>query len=69
VRYPLVGGMRYRCFDGADSKPRKRLENALTPTTMAPTYVVGDRVHAVLGGFMIQTTYPYYLTTSPKTFL
>ena len=57
VRYPLVistgsirrGGMRQRRLDGTNSKPRKLLENAPTPTTMAPV-LVGDRVHAVLGG-------------------
>jgi hypothetical protein len=57
VRYPLVistgsirrGGTRQRNFDGTNSKPRKLLENAPTPTTMAPV-LVGDRVHAVLGG-------------------
>jgi len=40
-RYPRVGGVRQRRFDGANSKPCKRLENAATPTR---------RVHAVLGG-------------------
>jgi len=40
-RYPLVGGMRQRYFDGTNFKPNKRLENAQTPTS---------RVHAVLGG-------------------
>jgi len=40
-RYPLVGGMRQRRFDGINFKPRKLLENAQTPTS---------RVHAVLGG-------------------
>jgi len=39
-RYPLVGGMRQRHFDGINFKPRKLLENAQTPTS---------RVHAVLG--------------------
>jgi hypothetical protein len=39
-RYPLVGGTRQRHFDGTNSKPHKRLENAQTPTS---------RVHAVLG--------------------
>jgi len=39
-RYPLVGGTRERRFDGTNSKPRKLLENAQTPTS---------RVHAVLG--------------------
>jgi hypothetical protein len=42
LRYPLVGGTRQRCFAGTHLKPRKRLENAQTPTS---------RVHAVLGGF------------------
>jgi hypothetical protein len=49
-RYPLVGGTRQRRFAGTNSKPRKLLENAQTPTTMAPAYFAGDRVHAVLGG-------------------
>jgi hypothetical protein len=42
-RYPRAGGMRQRRFDGTNSKPRKLLENAQTPTR---------RVHAVLGGFL-----------------
>ena len=45
LRYPRVGGMRQRHFDGINFKPRKLLENAATPTR---------RVHAVLGGFRIQ---------------
>jgi hypothetical protein len=52
-RYPLVGGMRQRCFDGTNFKPPKLLENAQTPTTMAPTHFVGDRVHAVLARFSL----------------
>ena len=40
VRYPLVGGMGQRHFEGTNSKPGKLLENAQTPTS---------RVHAVLG--------------------
>jgi len=43
-RYPLVGGMRQRRFDGINSKPRKLLENAQTPTS---------RVHAVLGNLKL----------------
>jgi hypothetical protein len=39
LRYPLVGGTRQRCFDGASFKPHKVPENAQTPTS---------RVHAVL---------------------
>ena len=50
ARYPLVGGTRGRHFDGSNLKPRKVLENAQTPTAMAPAFVAGDRVHAVLGG-------------------
>jgi len=42
-RYPLVGGLRGRHFDGTNSKPRKLLENAATPTS---------RVHALLGGVL-----------------
>ena len=41
LRYPLVGGMRQRHFDGTNLKPHKLPENAQTPTS---------RVHAVLGG-------------------
>jgi len=41
-RYPLVGGTRERYFAGTNSKPRKLLENAATPTS---------RVHAVLARF------------------
>jgi hypothetical protein len=37
LRYRLVGGTRQRQFDGTNSKPRKLLENAQTPTS---------RVHA-----------------------
>jgi hypothetical protein len=44
LRYPRVGGTRERYFDGTNSKPRKVLENAQTPTR---------RVHAVLGGFSV----------------
>jgi hypothetical protein len=44
-RYPLVGGTGQRHFDGTNFKPKKLLENAQTPTTMAPM-LVGDRVHA-----------------------
>ena len=40
-RYPLVGGMRERGFDGTSFEPRKLPKNAQTPTS---------RVHAVLGG-------------------
>jgi hypothetical protein len=43
LRYPLVGGTRERHFDGTSFKPRKRPENAQTPTS---------RVHAVLGAFL-----------------
>jgi len=41
-RYPRVGGMKSRHFDGTNFKPRKLLENAPTPTR---------RVHAVLAAF------------------
>ena len=50
VGYPQVGGTRGRHFDGTSFKPRKVPENAQTPTTTAPAYATGDRVHAVLGG-------------------
>ena len=46
-RYPLVGGTRGRHFAGTNFKPRKRLENAATPTS---------RVHAVLGVFWLRQT-------------
>ena len=49
LRYPRVGGTRQRHFNGTNSKLHKLLENAQTPTTMAPAYFAGDRVHAVLG--------------------
>jgi len=42
-RYPLVGEMRQRRFDGTDFKLRKVLENAQSPTS---------RVHAVLGNLV-----------------
>ena len=47
-RCPLVGGTRERRFDGTNSKPHKLLKNAQTPTTMAPAFFAGDRVHTVL---------------------
>ena len=47
VRYPLVGGTGQRHFNGINSKPRKLLENAQTPTTMAPAHFAGDRVHII----------------------
>ena len=52
LRYPLVGGTKERHFDGTNLKPRKLLENAQTPTTIAPV-LVGDRVHSVLGSFFV----------------
>jgi hypothetical protein len=52
LRYPLVGGTRQHHFAGTNFKPRKLLKNAQTPTTMAPAHFAGDRVHAVLGGFL-----------------
>jgi len=42
-------GTRQRHFAGTNSKPRKLPEKAQTPTTIAPV-LVGDRVHALLGG-------------------
>jgi hypothetical protein len=33
-------------------KPEKLPENAQTPTTMAPAYFAGDRVHALLARFL-----------------
>jgi hypothetical protein len=52
-RYPLVGGTRERHFAGTSFKPHKLPENVATPTTMAPAFVAGDRVHAVLGAVCI----------------
>jgi len=47
-----MGGTRERHFDGTGFKPRKVLENAPTPTTMAPAFFAGDRVHTVLGSLL-----------------
>ncbi len=44
MRYRRVGGTRSHYFAGTNSKPRKLLENAATPTR---------RVHAVLGGIIV----------------
>ena len=38
-------------FDGSSFEPRKLLENAAHPTTLAPAFFAGVRVHALLGGF------------------
>src|SRR5687767_3194952 len=54
-RYPLVGGTRGRRFAGTNLKPHKLLENAQTPTTMAPAKFAGDRVHGVLGCVLCET--------------
>ncbi len=43
MRYLRVGGTRGRHFAGTSFEPRKRLENAASPTR---------RVHAVLGALM-----------------
>jgi hypothetical protein len=49
VRYPRVGGTRQRHCDGTNFQPRKRLENAQSPTR---------RVHAVLGSTLeLETSY------------
>ena len=40
-----MGGTRQRHFTGIHSKPHKLPENAQSPTTMAPAFVVGVRVH------------------------
>jgi len=50
VRYPLVGGMRERRFDGTNFKPKKLLENAATPTS---------RVHALLGALTERRTHQH----------
>jgi len=42
-----VGGARERHFDGTSSKPQKLPENAQTPTTPAPAFFAGDRVHVI----------------------
>jgi hypothetical protein len=34
--YPLVGGLREHHFDGANCKPRKRIEKTTPTTTLAP---------------------------------
>jgi hypothetical protein len=59
-RYPLVGGIGHHpgALPGRDndilSEPTSSHENCLKtrtaqrPTTMAPAYFAGDRVHAVL---------------------
>jgi len=52
--------MRERHFDGTRLEPRNLLENAQTPTTMAPAYFAGDRVHAVLGVSLFHATMPLY---------
>jgi hypothetical protein len=44
-----VGGTRERHFAGISFKLRKLFKNAPTPTTSAPAYFAGVRVHAVLG--------------------
>ncbi len=46
-RYPLVGGVRQRRFDGTGSKPQRLPENAQTPTSrahavLAAAYYYGD---------------------------
>ncbi len=48
MRYLRVGGRRERRFAGTNLEPRKLLENATTPTR---------RVHAVLGGYIVQLTH------------
>ena len=48
--YLRVGGTRQLHFNGINSKLHKLPENAAIPTTMAPAYFAGDRVHVVLGG-------------------
>ena len=56
LRYPLVGGVRQRRFDGINLKPRKVPKNAQTPTS---------RVHAVLGASTeCQTRKPERVTLS-----
>ncbi len=55
-RYPRVGGTRERHFAGTNSKPRKLLENAQTPTR---------RVHAVLGSlksYFLEDSFSRYTT-------
>ena len=53
-RYPLVGGMRKRHFDGTSFKPHKLPENAQTPTS---------RVHALLGNLTERKTHCLKLMT------
>ena len=56
LRYPPVGGTGQHYFIGTNSKPPKVLENAQTPTTMAPAVFAGDRVHALLGNLYERKT-------------
>ena len=48
--------MRESHFDGNNFKARKVPENAAIPTIMAPTFVVGDRVHAIVTSLVIIST-------------
>ncbi len=57
LRYLRVGGRRKRHFAGTVFKPRKRLENAATPTR---------RVHAVLGGMMTISHHTSSATVLPS---
>jgi len=59
-------------FHSLSARPPKLPENAPTPTTMAPTYVVGDWVHvgdpalrAVLGAVLLLRIHPH-LTSFTK---
>src|SRR5688572_12562895 len=56
--YPLVGGRRQRHFARTNSKPRKLLKNAQTPTT-CPGVSCRGSVHAVLGGWHMRSAPTY----------
>ncbi len=56
-RYLRVGGTRGRHFAGTNFQPRKRLENAATPTR---------RVHAVLGNLYERKTHRLKHDTTAK---
>ena len=63
----LVGGTRERHFDGTHFKPHKMLENAQTPTTMAPAFFAGVRVHALLGAALpFRHFVPYKLSDDSR---
>jgi hypothetical protein len=42
-----VGGTKSRHFAGINTKPRKLLQIAPTPTTLVPAHFAGDRLHII----------------------